>query len=276
VTSFPIVGIGASAGGLEAVSELLAGLPSANGMAFIVVQHLDPDHESLLSEILAKRTRIALAQARDGMLIEPDHIYVIPPAATLTLEDDHLRLTPRVVGPERFMPVDALFRSLANARGESAIGVVLSGADADGALGLQAIKHSGGITFAQDPACARFPTMPAAPSRPAASISCLRPDQIAHELTHLAQHPYLRSIAAGGCDGKPAEATEARDEESLGGSCAGCAPRMAWTSRTTSAAHAPPSRAPDGVQEARRACGLRRPAEGDPSEATLYPGFRFE
>ena len=86
MTAFPIVGIGASAGGLEAVSELLAGLPASNGMAFIVVQHLDPDHASLLSEILAKRTRMALALAHDGMPVEPDHVYVIPPAATLTLD----------------------------------------------------------------------------------------------------------------------------------------------------------------------------------------------
>jgi two-component system CheB/CheR fusion protein len=216
MASFPIIGIGASAGGLEAISELLGGLPSASGMAFIVVQHLDPDHESLLSEILAKRTRIALTQARDGMRVEPDHIYVIPPAATLTLNDDCLRLTPRVVGPERFMPVDALFRSLANARRESAIGVVLSGADADGAHGLQVIKHSGGITFAQEPACARFPSMP----RSAIETGCvdfvLRPDQIARELAHLAQHPYLRSISLPqAVTGEPAEAAAVGDEAGL-------------------------------------------------------------
>lgn len=216
VTAFPIVGIGASAGGLEAVSELLASLPSTNGMAFIVVQHLDPDHESLLGEILSKRTRIALTQARDGLRVEPDHIYVIPPAATLTLDGDRLRLTPRAVGAGRFMPIDALFRSLANALGESAIGVVLSGADSDGALGLQVIKRSGGITFAQDPAAARFPMMP----RSAIETGCvdfvLRPDQIARELARLAQHPNLRSIALPEpAMGKRAEALEAGDEESL-------------------------------------------------------------
>ena len=216
MTSFPIVGVGASAGGLEAVSELLAGLPSSIGMAFIVVQHLDPDHESLLSEILAKRTRLGVTQAHQGMAVEPDHIYVIPPGATLTLDADRLRLTPRAVGPERFMPVDALFRSLADARGESAFGVVLSGADADGALGLQAIKHSGGITFAQEPAFARFPSMP----RSAIETGCvdfvLRPDQIARELARLAQHPYLRSIAPPeSATEKPPEATDARVGESL-------------------------------------------------------------
>src|SRR6185312_9045280 len=93
--SFPIVGIGASAGGLEAISELLAALPSQNGMAFVIVQHLGPDHESLLTELLGKRTPMPVAQAEEGIVIEPEHVYVIPPNATLTVSDQRLHLATR-------------------------------------------------------------------------------------------------------------------------------------------------------------------------------------
>ena len=118
-----IVGIGASAGGLEAVSELLAGLPSDPGVAVIVVQHLDRARDSLLSEILQRRTKLPVSEARDGMRIAPDHVYVIPPNATLTVDRGVLRLAPRAAGGMH-MPVDALFRSLAEDCGEAAVGVV--------------------------------------------------------------------------------------------------------------------------------------------------------
>ena len=191
---FPIVAIGASAGGLEAVSELLAAAAPRSGMAFIVVQHLDPSHQSLLPEILAKKTTMRVVSAAEGLTVEPDHVYVIPPNATLTLQDDVLRLAPRDRGGARHMPADALFKSLAETRGDSAIGVVLSGGDSDGALGTQQIKHSGGITFAQEPSSARFPSMP----RNAIETECvdfvLHPSQIAAELGRLGGHPYLRSV----------------------------------------------------------------------------------
>ena len=192
--TFPIVGIGASAGGLEAVSELLAALPPRSGVAFIVVQHLDPDHESLLTELLAKRTTMPVTQAEEGLAIEPDHVYVIPPNATLTVSDRRLRLVARPSAPARHMPADALLKSLAADWGDASIGVILSGGDSDGALGIEAIKHEGGITFAQEPTHARFPSMP----RNAIETGCvdfvLRPREIARELVRLVRHPYLRAV----------------------------------------------------------------------------------
>jgi two-component system CheB/CheR fusion protein len=191
--TFPIVGIAASAGGLEAASELLAALPSRCGMAFVLVQHLDPVHESLLSEILGARTSLKVLQATDGLPVEADHVYVIPPNATLTLNSQHLKIAPRATGRQRFKPADTLFRSLADACADRAIAVVLSGGDADGSLGLQAIKHGGGITFAQEPATARFPSMPQSAIETGAVDFVLAPARIAKELLRLVRHPYLRS-----------------------------------------------------------------------------------
>ena len=159
-----VVGIGASAGGLEALVELLGALP-ATGMAFIVVQHLDPTHESLLPEILAKKTTMAVSLAAAGEAVKPDHVYVIPRMRSSRCTRAVIELKRRTSAPERPFPVDLLFTSLAVAYGESAIGVVLSGADADGSLGLREIKHAGGFTFAQQPESARFPMMPQARHR---------------------------------------------------------------------------------------------------------------
>ncbi len=190
-----IVGIGASAGGLEAIAELLGALPSTTGMAYIVVQHLDPRHESLLSEILAKKTAIPVSVALSGEIVQPDHVYVIPPDVTLTVRAGRIELSPRPNAPERSLPVDALFKSLAEASGDNAIAVVLSGGDSDGSLGVQAIRRAGGLTLAQSPETARFSDMP----RHAIETDCidlvLRPSEIANELVRLGQR--LSSTAAG-------------------------------------------------------------------------------
>src|SRR5258708_14634830 len=111
--SFPVVGMGASAGGLEAVSELIAELPATTGMAYLLVQHLDPLHESFLTEILAKKTAIEVETAKDGATMKPDHLYVIPPNATMIVADGVLRLRSREVGERPHRPVNILFRSLA-------------------------------------------------------------------------------------------------------------------------------------------------------------------
>jgi two-component system CheB/CheR fusion protein len=187
----PIVGIGASAGGLEAVSEILGSLPSHPGVAIIVVQHLDRARNSLLPEILQRRTTLPVVEARDGMRIASDHVYVIPPNATLTVDASVLRLSARAAaGVHR--PIDALFCSLAAGCKEAAVGIVLSGADSDGAVGTQAIKHAGGITFAQDPPTARVSGMP----RAAVDTGCvdfvLPVDKIAAELLRLSAHSYLK------------------------------------------------------------------------------------
>jgi two-component system, chemotaxis family, CheB/CheR fusion protein len=156
-----VVGIGASAGGLDAFIDLVSALPAGTGLAFVLIQHLDPRHHSLLVEILAGSTAMPVHEVVDGIRVERDHIYVIPPDAEMTIDDDVLRLAPRVQKvPHR--PLDHFFRSLAQERGRDAIGVVLSGNDADGSLGLQSIRESGGITFAQTPESAKFDVMPRA------------------------------------------------------------------------------------------------------------------
>ena len=199
-----VVGIGASAGGLEALVELLGALP-ATGMAFIVVQHLDPKHESLLPEILAKKTTMAVSLAIAGQAVQPDHVYVIPPDALLTVHDGRIEVKRRTSAPERPFPVDLLFSSLAVAYAEGAIGVVLSGADADGSLGLREMKHAGGFTFAQQPESARFPTMPQHAIETGCVDLVLRPKEIAGELARLSRRfgiaePSLESKPQGALD----------------------------------------------------------------------------
>src|SRR6266550_4868732 len=155
-SSFPIVGIGASAGGLAALNELLSAVPKDSGMAFVIVQHLDPTHTSLLAEALSRATAMQVAAATDGVEVEPDHVYVIPPNADIALEGNALRLVPREKSRKTHHSIDFFFRTLAAERGTQAIGVVLSGSGSDGTEGLRAIKSEGGITFAQDPQTAAF------------------------------------------------------------------------------------------------------------------------
>jgi two-component system CheB/CheR fusion protein len=145
----PIVGIGASAGGVEALETFFKAVPAENGMAFVVVTHLPPDRESLLAEILGRSTRMPVVNAKEGQTVEAEHVYVLPASAILTIRDGALRL--RRTGPadrER-APIDVFFNSLAADQAEHAIGVVLSGGGSDGTLGLKAIKENGGLTIAQ-------------------------------------------------------------------------------------------------------------------------------
>ena len=179
-----VAGIGASAGGLDAFLDLVAAIPAGTGMAFVLIQHLDPRHDSMLVNILAGAATIPVVEVTDGMEIESDHIYVIPPDAELTIHGDLLRLAPRTAKvPHR--PLDIFFSSLARDRERSAIGVVLSGNDADGAAGLQAIRSAGGVTFAQSPETAKFDVMPRAAA--AAADFILPPAGIAARLVSLAR-----------------------------------------------------------------------------------------
>ena len=159
-TAFPVVGIGASAGGLEAVSQLLEALPPNTGMAFVLVQHLDPKHESKLDSILAKATAMPVRDATNGTAVETDRLYIIPPNATMAIADGVLHLEPRGEGGLHHLPVDAFFKSLAEDRHSGAIGVVLSGTGSDGTLGLEDLKAAGGITFAQSEESAKYAGMP--------------------------------------------------------------------------------------------------------------------
>ncbi len=189
--TFPIVGIGASAGGIEAFTQMLKRLPGDTGMAFVFVQHLHPDYESALTEILARETSMPVTEAGDGMRVEPDHIYVIPPDSYLGIHRGALQLLPRSRAHERRLPIDQFFRYLAEDHGTRAIGIVLSGTASDGVLGLKAIKAEGGITFAQDEASAKYDGMPHSAIASGAVDSVLSPERIAVELERIARHPYI-------------------------------------------------------------------------------------
>src|SRR5438552_2727704 len=200
---FPIVGVGASAGGLEAFSDLLHHLPEKTGMAFVLVQHLDPTHGSVLPEILARKTTIPVEEITDGVHVLPDHIYVIPANSNMLLEDGALRLSARVVVRGQHMPIDAFFHSLANERGALAIGVILSGTASDGTEGCTAIKVAGGITFAQDEASAKYSSMPHSAVYAGCIDFVLTPKDIAKELTRIGRHPYVATALA-----KPEETSD--------------------------------------------------------------------
>src|SRR6202011_2719635 len=155
-----VVGVGASAGGLEAFSELLRNLPTETGMAFILIQHLDPHHPSQLVQILARETTLTVKEATDEEILRPNQIYVIPPNREMTMKEGTLRLWARSEARGRHMPIDRFFSSMAEEQGSEAIGTVLSGTASDGTRGLNAIKEKGGITIAQVERSARYPSMP--------------------------------------------------------------------------------------------------------------------
>ncbi|HZW90817.1 MAG TPA: chemotaxis protein CheB, partial [Myxococcaceae bacterium] len=189
-TAFPVVGVGASAGGLEALETFLSRLPRT-GMGFVVIQHLAPAKESHLPAILARSTRLPVTAATDGVVVEPDHVYVIPPGVNLAMFQGKLLLmdVPRAPAGDPLLPVDFFFQSMARDCGARCMGVVLSGTGIDGMRGLQEIREAGGLTFAQDPATARFQGMPTAAAVGADSV--LAPDAIADELVRISQHPYV-------------------------------------------------------------------------------------
>lgn len=184
VSAARVVAVGASAGGLEAFIELLSAIPAKTGLAFVLVQHLNPRHESMLADILTRAAATPVQQVTDGMRIERDHVYVIPPDREMTISNGVLTLAARASEvPHR--PLDNFFRSLADDQQHAAIGIVLSGNDADGSAGLQAIRDAGGITFAQDTESAKFEVMPRAAA--AAADLVLPPRDIAAHLTRIAR-----------------------------------------------------------------------------------------
>src|SRR5690242_8266179 len=187
---FPVVGIGASAGGLDPLAQLLRALPVDTGMAFVLIQHLDPSHASMLAEILSRATVMPVTEVSDQMPVRPNHVYVIPPGVTMGIERGTLRLTPRREVQGQHRPIDHFLRALAQDRGHRAIGVILSGSATDGTLGLEAIKAESGITFAQDKT-AQHASMP----RSAEAAGCvdfvLPPAEIAQEIVRISRHPYV-------------------------------------------------------------------------------------
>ena len=193
---FPVVGIGASAGGLEACTALLKALPVNPGMAFVVVQHLDPHHESILHKLLSKTTEMPVMQVEDGMVLEPNHVYVIPPKYDMAVRERTLRLLSRRRTAGRHLPINRFFVSLAEDQKSAAIGVILSGTASDGTVGLQAIKSEGGVAFAQDPKSAVYPGMPESAILAGYVDFVLPPEEIARELIRLEHLPYPKRTVA--------------------------------------------------------------------------------
>jgi two-component system CheB/CheR fusion protein len=190
---FPIVGIGASAGGLEAFTQLLSKLPVDTGMAFILIQHLDPTHESMSPNILSHKTKMPVQEVRDGVRVEPNRVYVIPPNSNMAIQQGLLKLSPRTQSEGRQITIDFFFQSLAEDQRARAIGVVLSGTASDGTAGIKAIKAEGGLVFAQDPKTAKYDGMPRSAIDSGVTDFVLPPEKIAIELARIAADPYIRS-----------------------------------------------------------------------------------
>jgi two-component system CheB/CheR fusion protein len=203
---FLIVAIGASAGGLEAVTELFRNLPPDTGMAFVLIQHLDPKHHSLLTELVSRETSMSVVEVREGMVIEPNHAYVIPPNTTMSVSKRTLRLLPREEVRGRPMTIDAFMRSLAEDHGSSSVGVILSGSGSDGTLGITEIHAQGGVTFAQDETSAKHDGMPRSAIATGSVNFVLSPKGIARELARIADHPWVvRSRVADATEPVPGE-----------------------------------------------------------------------
>ena len=188
-----VVGVGASAGGLDAFTQVLHALPSEPGFAIVLVQHLAPQHESALANLLSMQTALPVVQAIDEQQLEPNHVYVIPPNAQAVMRDDTvLGLLPRPTDRSQYTPIDAFLRSLAEVAQESAIGVILSGTASDGTQGVRDINAAGGFTFAQTPATARYDGMPRAAIASGLVDMVGSPSEIALELVRVSRTPLLR------------------------------------------------------------------------------------
>jgi two-component system CheB/CheR fusion protein len=195
-SQFPIVGIGASAGGLEAFTQLFKNLPADPGMAFVLIQHLAPTHESMLTELLSKASSMPVREVKDGMAVAPDNVYIIPPDKEMIIFQGVLHLVPRDEVKGQYMPVDSFLHSLAQDRRNNAIAVILSGTGSDGSMGARAIKGEGGIVLAQDET-AKYDGMP----RSAIDTGCvdfvLPTAKIADELLRISKHPYPADVRRG-------------------------------------------------------------------------------
>ncbi len=193
---FPIVGAGASAGGLEAFTQLLQSLSPNLGMAIVFVQHLSPGHESLLTSLLSRVTSLPVTTIVEGMRVVPNQVFIMPPNTYLTIAQGVFHLTSRTDTPRPFIPIDNFLRSLALDQVGNAIAVILSGTGSDGALGIEAIKAEGGITFAQEELSAQQPSMPRSAISTGAVDFILPPAEIAKALNNLTSHPYLHTLSS--------------------------------------------------------------------------------
>jgi len=200
--TFPIVAIGASAGGLEAFSNLLRSLPAEPGIALIFIPHLDPTHESAMVELLSRTTRLPVYQAAEGTRVAVNSVYVLPPNSDMTISEGVLHLARRGTERGHHMPIDTFLRSLAYDQGANAMGVILSGTANDGTLGLAAIKDGAGITFAQDANSAKYDGMPNSAVAAGVVDYVLSPQRIAQELIRLQKQPSEEESPQDAFDGK--------------------------------------------------------------------------
>lgn len=207
VQNFPIVGIGASAGGLDAFMRLLTAIPESSGMAYVLVQHLDPSHESMLPEILQRVTKIPVHEITEDIHLAPDHIYIIPSNKILTSTDGVLQLAPR---DKKILnlSIDIFFKTLAEVHKEFAVGVILSGTGKDGTNGLKAIKDYGGISIAQDMESAAYDGMPESAINAGVVDFILAPEQIPEQLLQISRIDKISPV-------HKKETQEAKDDEAV-------------------------------------------------------------
>ncbi len=185
-----IVGVGASAGGLEAIESFFKNMPPDSGMAFVVIQHLSPDYKSLMVELLSRKTSIPVQRAEDGVAVKPDHIYLIPPKKNLTIFHGKLLLQDQKPREGINLPVDVFLRSLAEDQGENAVAIILSGTGSDGTRGVRAVKEWGGLVMVQDEISAKFDGMPRAASSTGVADFVLPPEEMPAQLLAWLAHPY--------------------------------------------------------------------------------------
>ena len=208
-----VIGVGASAGGVEAFTQLLKGLPEKPGFAVVFVQHLAPQHESALAILLSDATRMPVWQVENGMPLEYDRVNVIPPNVQLRVFQGSLQLSARPTDHSQYTPIDYFFHSLAEEEKSRAIGVVLSGTARDGTQGLRDIKTAGGVAIVQDPDTAKFDGMPRNAVAAGVADLVLPPEQIGAELMRIAQHPDLQRPAGKEEEGEePFEISEAQQQ----------------------------------------------------------------
>jgi two-component system CheB/CheR fusion protein len=185
---FPIVGIGASAGGLEALQQLFSSMPSDTGMSFVVITHLDPSHESIMPELLGRCTGIPVMTATDGLRVKPDNVYVIPQGKNMGIMDGCLQLLEPTQPHSTGLPIDFFLRSLARDQGNAAVCIILSGTGSDGTLGLKEIKAESGITIVQDPDSAKYNGMPRSAADTGLVDFILPPAKMPEQLAALSRH----------------------------------------------------------------------------------------
>lgn len=218
----PIVGLGGSAGALASFEAFFKAMPADSGAAFVVIQHMSPAHKSLLPEILAQHTRMSVVQTRDGMTVEPNCVYVIPPIHDLGLRKGHLFFAEPTPEHGVHMPIDFFFRSLAEDREERAICILFSGAGSDGTFGARAIRGAGGMIIAQDPRTAQFGDMPNSVVAAGLVDYVLPPEQMPQAIVRYLQHPYVKGQARDKCPEAQEKPRDVRDILALVFAQTGC------------------------------------------------------